>query len=660
MPAFCLIPQYVEKFKQGLVSREIDPEKLSQLSSSERRSFLEKYVGKDNAEQTNALFESKLLLKNQQAGYINWAKKVSGITKEAKRDLISRIERMDKVLNPADEKAFLQDLASQRLGVGVSFEEAKTIGDLSTKIQDLKAKVTPEGRFPSKDDRLNYGWANVQMENYIRDLKLKSPIKKSILTAPFRLAAELPGAAKSLLASLDDSFYGRQGLKTLLDPKTSGIWFKNFSKSFYDFGRGALKGDAIEAIKSDVYSRPNAINGKYKAMGLDIGQLSEEAYPSSLPEKIPLLGRLFRGSEAAFNGGALRLRADLADKYISLAEKNGINMLDKKEAQGLGILINSLTGRGRLGLTASQSKKINIAAFSAKFLKSNFDFLTAHSFDSKVSSFAKAEARRNLRNVVGTLAVILTTAKALDPNSVEEDPRSKNFGSVKVFGNWHDLSFGSAGLVNLAMQLSPTLHNNKWGFWRKEKNGSYTDLGTKYGASTPLDVAENYFEGKLSPVAGIIRDILARKTYSGQPTTVSTEVGNMAPLPIQSYENFIKNPESSNILGSMILETFGVTGRPSIYPTDWSTKTNKEMTQFKQAVGEEKFKQANDKFNQQFNRWYTNILKSDSYKKLSDDDKQALQTKAKDSIQSKVFKEYDFKFKKAKPNKRSNLKQYLP
>src|SRR3990167_2682116 len=138
--AFCLISEQVQKFKQALKNGTINPEKLGMMTSAERRVFLEEFVGKGNGVQVNALFESKLLLKNQKAGYISWAKKVGGLSFEAKRDMISRIERMDKILNPAEEQAFLEDLVATRLGVGITETEAKKIFDLSQKVTDKRVK----------------------------------------------------------------------------------------------------------------------------------------------------------------------------------------------------------------------------------------------------------------------------------------------------------------------------------------------------------------------------------------------------------------------------------------------------------------------------------------------------------------------------------------
>ena len=48
------------------------------------------------------------------------------------------------------------------------------------------------------------------------------------------------------------------------------------------------------SVKADVYSRPNALDGTYKRMKLDVGIDAEEAFPSTFPERIPVIGRFLR------------------------------------------------------------------------------------------------------------------------------------------------------------------------------------------------------------------------------------------------------------------------------------------------------------------------------------------------------------------------------
>ena len=133
--AWCLTKQASQQFRKALVSGEIDPFKMADMDSEARRTLLAKYVGKENAQQVNSLYESKLLLKRQQQGFQTWVKRTAGISPQIKRDLLSRIERMDKVLTSADP--FLQDLASTRLKIDITQDEAKNINDLSKRIQCL-------------------------------------------------------------------------------------------------------------------------------------------------------------------------------------------------------------------------------------------------------------------------------------------------------------------------------------------------------------------------------------------------------------------------------------------------------------------------------------------------------------------------------------------
>src|SRR3990167_9210005 len=266
---------------------------------------------------------------------------------EVLRDIISKVNRMDKVLDPKEMDAFLEDLASQRLGFDVTFEEAAQISHLAKDIATKKEKISSDSPIRSPE-RLEYGLSLALFKDYVGKLKLGEKGWKEYVNHPIDTIFELAGVTKSMLSTLDNSFFGRQGIKTLYT--NPSIWGKNFIKSWGDIGKELKGQDAMIPIKADIYSRQNALNGNYERMKLDIGIATEEAFPSTLPEKIPLLGRVFKGAESAFNGAALRMRADLADKWVKTAESQGVNLLDKTEAQNIGQVVNSLTGRGKISM----------------------------------------------------------------------------------------------------------------------------------------------------------------------------------------------------------------------------------------------------------------------------------------------------------------------
>lgn len=565
--AFCLPREFSDKMLKALKEGKIVPEKLIKMSSEQRRTFLEDIVGKENVKEVNAQLEAKLILKDQKKGLVSWAKRLTGITEATRRDLLSKIERMEKILEPKTEQAFLEDLVAKRLGTDVTLEEAKVITDGAKELRARKEAIPEDSPLRSKE-RMEYGVAEVLFRDYIDALKAKDPrtklaVLKDWITSPKKAVFDIAGFAKSIVASLDNSFFGRQGIKALLTPFTGGtaIWVKAFIKSFADIGKTLFGKDALTPIKADVWSRPNALNGKYEAGKYDLGIKFEEAFPSSVPEQIPLFGRFFKAAETAFNGSALRIRADMADRMIRTAERQGIDVLDPTgQAAGIGKLVNSMTGRGSIGKLDVIGAELNAAVFSIKFLKSNIDFLTAHLFDPSVGRFAKRQAAKNLLQVVSSIGLILFTADQLIPGSVDWDSRSANFGKIKIGNTRFDVTGGMSSLVSLAARIIPTKHNGEWGFWFKSSTSDkFTRLNSgKFGSRTVIDLIESFAENKLSPMAGVVRDVARGQNFQGDKPTVGNVAFGLTPISIQTFFELRDDPESANLLLSMILEGLGI------------------------------------------------------------------------------------------------------
>lgn len=559
---FCIPQELVEQFKAKLKSGEITPEKLSDMTSKERHDYLGSVLGEANAKSVNALFESKLLLKNQQLGIINWAKKIAGLKPEVLRDMISKINRMTKVLEPKEMDAFLEDLASQRLGFDVTYAEAAKITELAKDVEGKKAKISedmPDG----SPQRLDYGTALVLFKEYVGNLKLEATrIKtKDLWKNPDELFKRAGSLFKSLKATADNSFFGRQGQKVFYT--NPGIWAKNFLKSFGDIGKELLGIDATAPIKADVLSRKNALSGDYERMGLDIGIKGEEAFPSSLPGRVPGLGRLFKASESAYNGAALRFRADLADKALEVAREQGINVMDKTWAKEMGQQINSYTGRGNVSkyLTAEGQARANAILFSVKFIKSQFDVLLKP-FDPKSSPYVRKQAAYKLAKVLAGVSAINVLVSMLNNETPEFDPRSTNFQRPKVPGteSRFDISGGLTSLMTLGSRVLWTKHDGEWGHWMENQNGKWTKLNAgAFGQQTGWDVLiDGLFSNKLDPLFALLRDDLRGSNFEGDPITASTALTSLlAPIPLTVGRQISKSQDAGKLLWLMILEEFG-------------------------------------------------------------------------------------------------------
>ena len=563
--AWCLLKEQADKFIEGLKSGEIDPRKLADMTSEERHGFLADFVGEANAKNVNALFESKLLLKNQQRGMVTWAKRVAGLKPEARRDLISRIERLDRVLNPEEEQAFLHDLAATKLGVDVTYEEAARLTAMSKSVTEGRA-IVDSGGDPEKFAR-----AKVALENYIDDLK--NPANKMGLIEqlrnidikdklkhpePVKALKAIGGVAKSMKAAWDDSWLGRQGHRLFF--VNNKAWRKVATQSFKDIA-DTFGGKAVmDEIKVQVYSNPQYLNGRATKAKLAVGVV-EEAYPTSLPRKLPLgAGKVFEASEVAFVGAQYRSRLIAFEQLIKIGEKAGQNVDDAQWLEGAGRLVNSLTARGSLGKYEHAGELVNNVMFSGRNLKGNIDFLTMHLGDRNMSPWLKKRAAINLAKVVTGDAAILVLADVIRPGSVEWDSRSADFGKIRVGSTRFDVTGGMSSFIILASRLAQ--HSIK-----SSTTGKITQISAGNWGKSGTDLFIDFFKNKLSPISRAGVDIADQEDFKGNKPTVAGEAVNLfAPIAVTNYQELANDPYSANTLAAVILDGLGLGTNTYDYP----------------------------------------------------------------------------------------------
>lgn len=581
MGQFCLPEKHVTAFKKALKDREIDPADLIDKTSDERREIFSKYVGEENAKDVNSLFESKMLLKNVQQGMITWAKTVAGMKPRTRQDMISRIERLDeRILNPVDETAFLRDLAAQKLGIGVTMDEVKALSDLVAETKKTKAAMD-EGA-----DRLEYGRAQVALNKYVGELKLAASrttltdIRNNPIKSVGKLISGIAGNAKAINASMDDSAIFRQGWKTLWTNPM--IWQRNARKSFVHLVKMFGQEEVMDNLNADIVSRPTF--DLMRRAKLDVG-VNEEQFPTHLPEKIPVLGRVYKATENAYTAFVRKTRADVFDKYIDIANKAGVN-LDDRGLQSIGKMVNSLTGRGHLGPIEPVANVVNNVFFSPRMLKSHIDFLLSHPLGGAGgSNFVRKQAALNLLKVITGTAAVLAIARALKKDSVELDPRSADFGKIRIGDTRFDVTGGMSSLATLAARLATQSS-------KSSTTGKVTELNSgKYGAQTTGDVLFDFFANKLAPAGQVVKDIATQKTFAGPPPTVGSELKTLfSPLPVKTFQELNNNPNAANIVVGMIADALGIS--VNTYGKQVMTDQNispaaKEAQQKQMKVGDE-------------------------------------------------------------------------
>jgi hypothetical protein len=671
--ATCLIPAKVEEFKKDLKERKLDLIKLFNMSSEARTKVFERYAG-ENASKVNLEFEKKLILKNRIKGIENWIEKQGELGRyhPNKKSELNKIlqdykdKQAERVFSPKENEAFLADLAESKIGTRITEAEASNMFKLSSKAEDLLSKFNEEtGTWSSPKAKAEYGASKVALEKYVEDLKSGKETFKDLIKGrvqrfkqeakdnqPLAVTNLLTDTIKSisdnsvsLVATLDNSFLGRQGLNTL---KTHpSIWWEQMvKKSFSDYAKTIGGENALDALWADIYSNPLYISGELTKA--KVIPKTEEQFPSSLPEKIPVVGKAFKASENAFLGSGLRGRVKLYELYRDIAKENGVE-LNNIEIESIGRLVNSLTARGQWG-KKGEPAAVRLVLWAPKMIKSHLDNLLLHPTGaSGLTPFARKQAQINLLKIIASTAVVLGTANALQPGSAELDPRSSKAGKI-VIGNGKkaqsiailldliglnsttysngdvaiDTTGGAGSIITLASRLALSSSKNS-------ATGVVTPLGGGYGKTSGFDLAVDFLANKTTPVAHAIIDILKGEKFGGvKPTVANTMYGLTTPISVQNFINLLDD---------------------RVPGTDWGESEAKEIIQFKKKVGENSFKKANNEFNQQFNNWLSKVKKDSRYQTLSEEDKQKLVTNKKAQIKKDIFRQYGFIYKsqKSKP-----------
>ena len=603
----CLIKEKINEFKKALKGRELKVEDLLKMSTEERISVFEKYAG-ENASDVNLLFEQKLILKNKIQGIKNALSKIGEI---GKYDPMKKIElekaleefkakQSERIFNPKEEETFLNALADKKLGTHITEEQAKTIFDLTEKTSELfngfdKTKSSGQ-KWESPKAKAEYGASKVVLGKYLQLVKEGGASIKDTLKArgsefrqewkeyPVKAIANLLGDTLktisnnmiSIVATLDNSFLGRQGLKVLLTKPS--IWWNGAKNSFIDIAKTFKGEETRDALMADIYSSENYINGMYEKAKLI--PKSEEQFPTSLPERIPFLGKAFKASQVAFEGSALRMRTGLFDWLVEKATGNGLEITDAHIVD-FGKLTNSLTARDQGKIT--ESGVVRLFLWAPRMLKANLDVLTGHGFGKGLeTSFARKQAGINVVKVIGETAILMMIANAIKPGSAELDPRSSDFGKIKIGNTRFDITGGAGSIVVLSARIASALAGKP--AYKSTSTGKLTKLNTgEFGSRTAWDVLLDFLTNKTNPPARLLVDALKGENWIGEDITFKKELLSLTPISIQNIID-LKDDNSVNAILGIISDALGVSANTYVpVPPKEEKKSTEKSTKPKKS-----------------------------------------------------------------------------
>ena len=282
----------------------------------------------------------------------------------------------------------------------------------------------------------------------------------------------------------------------------------------------------------------------------------EEDFATNLASKIPGAGKLVDASERAYVAYLNKMRVDIFNQGVELLQNDGYSFATNPKAyKTLANYVNAVTGRGSLGGGALEKAgpALNALMFSPRLLASRIRLLTMLA-DPRIYKKENRVIRnmylKDMSRFVGFGLSVLALA-ALAGAEVEDDPRSTDFGKIKVGDTRWDIWGGFQQPIRAFVQA--TLEERK-----STTTGKIVKLdGSGYGGETGGDVILRFFRGKLAPVPAFLVNAYTGKDVMGRPFELGPAVLQMSyPLVIQSI---IESAKKDGVV-------FGVlaTGVPSL------------------------------------------------------------------------------------------------
>lgn len=365
------------------------------------------------------------------------------------------------------------------------------------------------------------------------ELDKRSKIKKSIY-----FGAKLISTSKAIKAGIDDSVtFVQLGMSILANPR-SGLKAK--IEAFKDINDRRFKRQLAALHESPAW---NTI----KSSGLDITEPKsltkenvEELYSGNLLDQ-PIKGVnlwTYTGGifERLFTSMGNNMRLNLFLKRMEYLQNQGMTFdTHPKEYKDAARVINELTGRGKTHPSLQAAMPvISPIIWAPKMLSSTINTLGLNDI-----AYALAGKKGYYRNLTkeqqkyagGQMAkgigmgIAIMTVAGVSGWTVDYDPRSSTFGSIKNGTTTYNVFGRYSGLAKILVQISTGT---------KETSYGEQDLDAKGGRGAVLG---KFFRGKMTPFSGEAYDYI----FNSKTNSFTKE-----PINLQSIPDDLITPISAN------------------------------------------------------------------------------------------------------------------
>lgn len=320
-------------------------------------------------------------------------------------------------------------------------------------------------------------------------------------------------AARNLMTTGEFSFINRQGKVTALShPIITAKAIPDTVRALFTDEVGA------RAIDLQTMNKPEIAAARSAKLHLveEGAKLSrqEEIFASKWAEKIPGLRNFNQAGRVFLNKVRFDVWKTLRDQLPEITPE--------RDAQ-LAKFVNQATGRGTLGPAEAAAVPLGRALFSPRFLASRIQLLVGHSLWGGDLATRRIIAKEYAKTLValGVYYTLLGQLKDKNgkPATIEKDPRSSDFGKVKVGNSRLDPLAGLSQVIVFAARTA-TLE-------KKDTKGRMVSLqNPKFGGQKWSDVAANFARSKLHPVPGSVINLFNGTDLGGNQATLANQSAN--------------------------------------------------------------------------------------------------------------------------------------
>lgn len=328
------------------------------------------------------------------------------------------------------------------------------------------------------------------------------------------VATNLLNVPRALMSSMDLSAPLRQGVFFVGRKE----FYSSFIRMFKYFGSdSAYKEMMFDITRHPNYQRMSDANLAFSNANGKLSQ-KEEDFMTNYADWVPGVKR----SERAYTGFLTKMRVDTFNNLLEKYEEAGVDIDDPVLLKGLARFINSATGRGDLGKWNSAAPQLNSIFFSPRLIASRVNMLNP-AFYVNLPAPVRKEAIKSLLSFGAIATTVISLANAAGAD-VEDDPRSTDFGKIRVGDTRYDVLGGFGQYITLGARLAS-----------KQKmtgNGNIRELNSdEYKAENRGDVLGKFLTNKFSPVTSYLWGYLTGKNAIGEDFVPQDEaIQRMTPM----------------------------------------------------------------------------------------------------------------------------------